>query len=92
MPAATLVAPGHLGRAAVPSADGSFVASLATLQDRLDALEMDESTFVEYVLGNLPPRPANDETILSVNMGLESVDEETAFELELGPNNCAVSA
>jgi glyoxylase-like metal-dependent hydrolase (beta-lactamase superfamily II) len=92
MPAATLVAPGHVGTAAVPSADGGFVASLATLRDRLDALAMDESTFVEYVLRNLPPRPANDETILSVNMGLESVDEETAFELELGPNNCAVSA
>jgi len=28
---------------------------------------------------------------VAVNLGLEDVDGETAFELELGPNNCAVA-
>ena len=30
------------------------------------------------------------ERVVAVNLGRESVDAETAFELELGPNNCAV--
>jgi hypothetical protein len=33
--------------------------------------------------------PANADRIVAVNCGRETVDDETAFELELGPNNCA---
>ena len=43
------------------------------------------------VLIDIPPRPANYEAIIATNLGLEFPDDETAFELELGPNNCAVS-
>jgi hypothetical protein len=40
----------------------------------------------------MPPRPANYEEIIAVNLGLDSATDEESFELELGPNNCAASA
>lgn len=49
---------------------------------------MDEHTFVERVSTDMPPRPANHESIIATTLGRESPDDETAFELELGPNNC----
>jgi hypothetical protein len=52
---------------------------------------MDRDEFVEYVLDDMPPRPANYEDIIATNMGQQSADDEEAFELELGPNNCAAS-
>jgi hypothetical protein len=52
---------------------------------------MDEDEFVDYVLSDMPPRPANYEEIIETNLGRTDVDDAEAFELELGPNNCAVS-
>jgi hypothetical protein len=40
----------------------------------------------------MPPRPANHETIIAVNLGRETAADDVAFELELGPNNCAATA
>ncbi|WP_207590580.1 MBL fold metallo-hydrolase [Halomontanus rarus] len=90
LPDDTTIAPGHYGDAD-PREDGSYVATLETLRDRLTALSMDEAAFVSHVTDDLPPRPNNDERIVRVNLGLEDVDEGTAFELESGPNNCAVA-
>ncbi|MFC6769343.1 MBL fold metallo-hydrolase, partial [Natrinema soli] len=90
-PDPTTVAPGHYSDAADPRADGTYTARLETLSDRLAALSMDEAEFVAHVTNDLPPRPPNHERIVAVNLGLEDVDGETAFELELGPNNCAVA-
>jgi hypothetical protein len=39
----------------------------------------------------MPPRPANYEDIIATNLGRRTADDEEAFELELGPNNCAAS-
>jgi len=39
----------------------------------------------------MPPRPANYEDIIATNLGQQEADDEEAFELELGPNNCAAS-
>ncbi len=47
--------------------------------------------FVDHVTGDMPPRPANLERVVAVNLGRETVDPEVAFELELGPNNCAAT-
>jgi glyoxylase-like metal-dependent hydrolase (beta-lactamase superfamily II) len=91
MDASTVVAPGHVAELPVPSDEGSYTARLGRLRERLDALSMDESTFVEYVGSNLPDRPANYERIVAVNRGLVSVDDDEAADIELGPNNCAVS-
>jgi glyoxylase-like metal-dependent hydrolase (beta-lactamase superfamily II) len=92
LPGATVVAPGHRGPSAPLGTDGTYTATLDALAVRLDALAMDREAFVEHVTEELPPRPANHEHIVAVNLGRETVDEEEAFELELGPNNCAATA
>jgi hypothetical protein len=47
--------------------------------------------FVAYVTADMPPRPANFERVIAINLGQETADDEAAFELELGPNNCAAT-
>ncbi|MBP2250957.1 MBL fold metallo-hydrolase [Halarchaeum nitratireducens] len=86
-----IVAPAHYSDAATPNADGTYTAALGDLVASMDALSMDEDAFVDYVVRDMPPRPANHESIIATNLGRESHDDESAFELELGPNNCAAS-
>ncbi|ELY92210.1 MBL fold metallo-hydrolase [Natrialba taiwanensis] len=90
-PAETIVAPAHSSDSAVPTDGGAVTATLGELTETLAALSMDETEFVEFVAADLPPRPANYETIIAANLGAESLDDATAFELELGPNNCAAN-
>ncbi len=91
LPDDTVVAPAHFSDAATPAGDGSYTATLGDLQSSMDALSMDREEFVEFILSDMPPRPANYEDIIATNMGKQSADDEEAFELELGPNNCAAS-
>ena len=91
LPADTLVGGAHFSDAAEPAADGTYTTPLSDLKDRMDALSMDEDDFVELVLADMPPRPANYEEIIATNLGQNTVDDEAAFTLELGPNNCAAS-
>ncbi|MFY4812863.1 MBL fold metallo-hydrolase [Haloarcula sp. AONF1] len=91
LPDETRVAPGHYSEATVPADDGTFTATLGTLRDRLPGFAMDREAFVEYVCDDIPPRPANFERIIAINLGTETADDDTAFELELGPNNCAAA-
>jgi hypothetical protein len=50
---------------------------------------MDEAAFVASVTDDLPPQPNEYRRIIAANLGREDVDDGEAFELELGPNNCA---
>ena len=86
----TLVAPAHFSTAR-PDDSGAYAARMGALRERLGALSLDREAFVEYVLDEMPPRPANYEEIIAVNLGLDAVDDEESFELELGPNNCAAT-
>ena len=52
--------------------------------------DLARSPNVDRIAGDLPPRPANFERIVAANLGTESMEDEEAFEAELGPNNCAV--
>ncbi|WP_255151389.1 MBL fold metallo-hydrolase [Halorarius halobius] len=87
-----VVAPGHYGDAAERAPDGSYTAPLGELRERLWPFGVDADAFVERVLDGLGARPANFERVIAVNLGRESADDEAAFELELGPNNCAAAA
>ena len=91
LPEETVVAPAHFSDAATPNDDGTYTAALDDLRERMDALSMDEAEFVEFIVADMPPQPANYEEIIATNLGQESPDDERAFELELGPNNCAAS-
>jgi len=91
LPDDTLVGGAHFSDAAEPAADGTFTAPIGDLVSEMDALTMDEDAFVELILSDMPPRPANYEDIIATNLGQNAVDDEEAFTLELGPNNCAAS-
>jgi glyoxylase-like metal-dependent hydrolase (beta-lactamase superfamily II) len=88
----TILAPGHVDVQSVVAEDGSYTARLGAVRQRVTALEWTEAEFVERMTGELPPEPANAERIVALNLGQETADSEEAFELELGPNNCAASA
>jgi glyoxylase-like metal-dependent hydrolase (beta-lactamase superfamily II) len=91
LPEETIVGGAHYSDAATPAADGTYTARLGDLAASMDALSMDQEAFVELVLSDMPPRPANYEDIIATNLGQQSVTDEEAFSLELGPNNCAAS-
>jgi glyoxylase-like metal-dependent hydrolase (beta-lactamase superfamily II) len=91
LPDRTVVAPAHYSDAATPREDGSYTATLGDLVERMDLLTASEDEFVDVVATDVPPRPANYEEIVATNLGRASPDDERAFELELGPNNCAAS-
>ena len=85
------IAPGHYGDPTAADDDGVFSATLGTLRRQLDAFSMDRDEFVEFVCSDMPPRPSNYERIIETNLGRESLDADEAFEVELGPNNCAAT-
>jgi len=91
LPEETTVAPGHVPPERTPM-DGLHADSLGKLRERIPAFSQDRETFVERILDSLGSPPANYEQIIAVNLGQEGVSEDDAFELELGPNNCAVAA
>ncbi|MDH5020266.1 MBL fold metallo-hydrolase [Halobacterium rubrum] len=91
LPDDTLVGGAHFSDAAEAADDDTYTAPIGELVEDMDALTMDEDDFVDLVLSDMPPRPANYEDIIATNLGQHSVDDEEAFTLELGPNNCAAS-
>lgn len=91
LPDDTLIGGAHFSDAAEPAADGTYTAPVGALVEEMDALTMAEDDFVDLILSDMPPRPANYEEIIATNLGQNAVDDEEAFTLELGPNNCAAS-
>ncbi|RLM50238.1 MULTISPECIES: MBL fold metallo-hydrolase [unclassified Halorubrum] len=91
LPDDTLIGGAHFSDAAVPADDGTYTAPIGELVEEMDALTMDEDDFVDLILSDMPPRPANYEDIIATNLGQNAVDDDEAFTLELGPNNCAAS-
>jgi glyoxylase-like metal-dependent hydrolase (beta-lactamase superfamily II)/rhodanese-related sulfurtransferase len=91
LPDDTLVGGAHFSDAAEAAADGTYTAPIGKLVDEMDALTMERDDFVELILSDMPPRPANYEDIIPTNLGQQTADDDEAFELELGPNNCAAS-
>ncbi|WP_128905601.1 MBL fold metallo-hydrolase [Halorubrum amylolyticum] len=91
LPDDTLVGGAHFSDVAEPATDGTYTAPIGELVAEMDALTMDEDDFVDLILSDTPPRPANYEDIIATNLGRNAVDDDEAFTLELGPNNCAAS-
>ncbi|MCG1003164.1 MULTISPECIES: MBL fold metallo-hydrolase [Halobacterium] len=91
LPDDTLIGGAHFSDTADPADDGTYTATLGDLVAEMDALTMEEDEFVDLVLSDMPPRPANYEDIIATNLGQNAVGDDEAFTLELGPNNCAAS-
>ncbi|AEN07162.1 MBL fold metallo-hydrolase [Halolamina sp.] len=95
LPDDTTILPGHLtvtsdGRYENGSPGELLAARLGDLRDELDFLGLDRNAFIERLTEDAPEKPPNYETVIAINTGKETVDDESeATELELGPNNCA---
>lgn len=91
-PEEALVLPGHFARHDEARPDGLYAAQLDGLwQSNADLQMVGQEDFIRYVLGHLPDMPEQYIEIKRVNGGLSHPDEESAFELELGKNVCALS-
>jgi glyoxylase-like metal-dependent hydrolase (beta-lactamase superfamily II) len=87
LPDGTVVAPGHVR----PETAAPYTADLGSLRARLSAFSEPRAAFVERITESVGEPPANHDRIVAINLGREAVGDEDAFELELGPNNCAVA-
>lgn len=84
--------PGHYAQASEMKSNGLFMQRMGELWTENSALQLTErEVFIDYVLGHLPTLPPQYVDIKRVNAGLLHPDEETASELELGKNICALS-
>lgn len=86
----TRIAPAHFSDTSQKNGNG-YTAEFGTIRAEMDALELDEEAFVEFIVEDMPPRPANYEEIVATNLGQQSPPDYRAFQLELGPNNCAAT-
>lgn len=91
LPDETVVAPAHFSDSAETDRNGGYTAELGELKQSMDALSLGKDEFVAYIVSDMPPRPANYREIIATNLGKQEKNDEEAFELELGPNNCAAS-
>jgi len=66
---------------------GPVSATLAEVVESVAVLSLEENDFVDAVLSEMPPRPANYEQIIAVNLGAQNSTDVAA--LEAGANNCA---
>ena len=90
LPDDTIVAPGHFSDSA-KAENGTHTSHLVDLEGSMDALGMGREEFIEFIQSDMPPRPSNYEEIIAINLGQRETNDEEAFELEQGPNNCAAS-
>ncbi|MFB6235142.1 MAG: MBL fold metallo-hydrolase [Halopenitus sp.] len=90
LPEETVVLPGHHAVGEGPELGEIFGVPVGDLRDRT-ALEPDPNGFADRILSNLPDRPANYDEIVETNLGQRELDDSAAFEVELGPNNCAAT-
>lgn len=94
LPDQTVVLPGHFSVPAEANINGTYAAELGHLKRENEGLQVvarGEEAFVRYILASLPTFPPQYVDIKRVNAGLLQPDEETASELELGRNICALS-
>ena len=90
-PSSTVIAPGHYSDDTEPNEDGSYTATLGTLVEAMTPLSLSSDAFVEAVLADMPPRPANHKQLIATNLGQRTLPRQRALQLEQGPNNCAAT-
>ena len=81
----------HLSDGAEPVEKGLYMKTIGQIKEDLEPLQLGKDEFVEYIISDMPPRPSNFEDIIPTNKGEQEASDEEAFEMELGPNNCAAT-
>lgn len=84
------IAPGHFSSSAEKK-DGLYMRELGELREEMEPLSYTRERFIEFIVSDMPPRPANYQDIIPTNLGKQKVTDDEAFEMELGPNNCAAT-
>jgi glyoxylase-like metal-dependent hydrolase (beta-lactamase superfamily II) len=92
LPDDIVILPAHYASTFEMGSDGVVCGRLGHLRRTVPELQIhSESEFVEAMKKALKTHPAVYNQIIRVNLGMETVDEETASEWELGKNQCAAS-
>jgi glyoxylase-like metal-dependent hydrolase (beta-lactamase superfamily II)/rhodanese-related sulfurtransferase len=92
VPLEALLLPGHFARHDEAGENGLFAKTMIDLwEENADLRVNNREEFVAFVLKHLPVMPPQYVDIKRVNAGLLTPDEQTASELELGKNICALS-
>ncbi len=84
------IAPGHFSDSAEKH-EGLYMRKVGELKEEMEPLSYSKEEFVDFILEDMPPRPSNYQDVISTNLGKQSVSDKEAFEMELGPNNCAAT-
>lgn len=71
------------------SPEPPVAARLSDVEERNEAFGQDRERLVEALSDDVPEQPPNFERIKRANVGSESLSEDEAADLELGPNRCA---
>jgi glyoxylase-like metal-dependent hydrolase (beta-lactamase superfamily II) len=85
-----MVFPAHFGAGVQVNSDNFVSSQLGELRRSLAPLALSEDDFVRWAIANVKDRPGNYRQIVGINAGQADLDESAA-ELELGPNRCAVA-
>jgi glyoxylase-like metal-dependent hydrolase (beta-lactamase superfamily II)/rhodanese-related sulfurtransferase len=91
LPEDTYIGAAHLSDGAEPGKNGLYMKKIGEIRKQLAPLSYGKNEFVEYIISDMPPRPANYDKIIPTNKGEREASDEEAFEMELGPNNCAAT-
>ena len=84
----TIVLPGHISEP-IAFNDEPLAAPLERVREQTPLLQQDETTFVETILGRIPPTPPNHQVIVLANeAGTFPAGDVT--DVEAGANRCAV--
>ena len=90
-PGAMQIYPAHYGAQSERRPDCVVGSTFASLLERLEALRIaDRDAFIAWVLERESPFPEAYRRIKAINIGLVSVPEDEAEELEVGRNECAL--
>ncbi len=93
LPVTSRILPAHAGDSALPPKATPLWTSLGEAMHAIPALRFSRDAFVQWTRGRIGAKPPNGETIKRVNLGLaEFPAPGDLWELEAGPNRCAVSS
>jgi glyoxylase-like metal-dependent hydrolase (beta-lactamase superfamily II) len=85
LPDSTVLLPCHYAGGRL---GGPLAPTLGEVRRSVPELALEGEAFVDRILGQMPPRPANFLAIIDINLGDRLPDGEDA-RLEVGANNCA---
>jgi len=82
----TRILPGHYPGGRL---DGPVAPTLGEVKASVKQLALGPDPFADWLVADLPDKPANFDTIIGVNLGTEQVPRDDLGRLETGGNSCA---